>query len=521
VKEKIAQEGIEMLKEHFQVDIGFEMTAEELRREISKYDAIVIRSGTKLTADILETAKRMKIIGRAGIGVDNVDLEAATKKGIVVANAPQSNTVSAAEHTMALLLAQCRNIPQANASLKSGKWQRSSFAGVELQGKTLGIAGMGRIGTLVASMAHGFSMKVIGYDPYVSRERFAQLGVEQVEFDQLLRNSDFITVHLPKTKETIGMFSDKEFSMMKDGVRLINTARGGIYDQEALVKALKSGKVASVAIDVFPSEPCTESPLFNFNQVIVTPHLGASTTEAQAKAGVTIAEQVIAGLKGEFVSNAVNIPPIPPEARQKIEPFLPLCEQLGKVLVQMVDGQLEEIEVTYTGQVSEYENKLLTLAVIKGLFENVVEESVNYVNAEVFAQERGISIKETKAAISKDYVNLIEVKSKSNSHAVAVAGTLIGKKNEPRFVRMFEYEIDMAPSKYMAFFRYIDRPGMIGKIGTILGRENVNIASMQVGRKKIGGKAVMGVNVDSQISAPLLEEIKRQSGVDFARAIVL
>lgn len=498
-----------------------DMDDEEFKREISKYDALIIRSGTKVTEDVLSNADNLKIIGRAGIGVDNVDVDAATKRGIIVANAPQSNIISAAEHTIALLMAQCRNIPQANTSLKSGKWERSKFEGVEVYDKTLGIAGMGRIGTIVSGMAKGLGMKVIGYDPYISKERFAQLGVEQADFDELLKRSDFITVHLPKTKETIGMFGEREFGLMKDGVRLINAARGGIFQEEALIKALKNGKVAGVSLDVFEKEPCTDSPLFVFDEVVVTPHLGASTAEAQDKAGTMIAEQVAAALKGEFVSNAINITPVPAEVMEALRPYLPLCEKLGKALVQMVEGQLESLEIEYSGHIAEHDNKLLTIAILKGAFESVVEEPVNYVNVELVAQERGIVIKETKLAVSKDYVNLIQVKSVSDSHAVAIAGTLMGKKNEPRFVRMFEYEIDMVPSQYMAFFRYIDRPGMIGKVGTILGREDINIASMQVGRKKLRGQAVMGVNVDSPIPPGILEEIKDQAGIDYAQAIVL
>lgn len=481
-----------------------------------------MRSATQVDAEVLSKAVNLKIVGRAGIGVDNVDVETATKKGIIVANAPQSNIISAAEHTVALLLAQCRHIAQANASLKSGKWERSKFEGVEVYDKVLGLVGLGRIGTLVAARVRGLGMKVIAYDPYVSKEKFAQLGIERADkLESLLRVADFISVHLPKTPETIGMFGAKEFAMMKDGVRLVNTARGGIYEEKALVAALKSGKVASAAFDVFEKEPCTESPLFDFPQVIVTPHLGASTAEAQDKAGVMIAEQVVAALKGQFVSNAVNIVAIAPEAMEALKPFLPLAEQLGKVLVQIIEGQLEEIEVEYAGHISEYDTKLLTIALLKGIFDRVAAEPVNYVNALLIAEERGIKVKESKLASSTDYVNLIKVGTRSDGQRIFVGGTLIGKKNEPRFVQMYDFEIDMAPSKYMAFFRYTDVPGMIGKVGTILGQENINIASMQVGRKKIHGEAVMGVNVDSPIPETVLQEIVKQAGIEEAKAIVL
>jgi D-3-phosphoglycerate dehydrogenase / 2-oxoglutarate reductase len=522
VKEKIADAGIELLRQDYDVDIGFDWDRERMLEKIGEYDALIVRSATQVDAEVIERAAKMKIVGRAGIGVDNVDVEAATKRGIVVANAPQSNIISAAEHTIALLLAQCRQIPQANESLKACKWERSKFQGVEVYDKTLGIIGLGRIGVLVAQRAQGLGMKLIGYDPYVSKERFAQLGIDRADkLESLLAVSDFLTVHLPKTAETIGMFGPKEFAAMKDGIRLVNTARGGIYDENTLVEALKSGKVASMGVDVYPQEPCTDSPLFAFDQVVATPHLGASTAEAQDKAGTMIAEQVAAALKGEFVSNAVNIAPIPPDVAEALQPFIPLCRQLGKALVQMAEGQLETLEIEYYGHIAEMDRRLLTSAVIVGGFESLSSEPVNFVNAMLVAEERGLTIKESSQSATKDYVNLITVRSRSNSHEISLAGTLIGKRDEPRFVRMYDFEIDMAPSKHMAFFRYKDVPGMIGRIGTILGRENINIASMQVGRKKIHGEAVMGVNVDSPIPDDVLQELIDQAGIAHARAIVL
>ena len=522
IAEKIAQTGVDLLKKDYDVDIGVDWDRDELEAKIGDYDALIVRSATQVDAALIAKANKLKIVGRAGIGVDNVDVEAATNRGVIVANAPQSNIVSAAEHTIALLLAQSRNIPQASASLKSGKWERSKFEGVEVLDKTLGIVGMGRIGTLVAARAQGLGMKVIGFDPYVSKERYAQMGIDRADkLESILAVSDFLTVHLPKTAETIGMFGSHEFAAMKDGIRLINTARGGIYDEAALIEALNSGKVASMGVDVYPKEPCTDSPLFAFDQVTATPHLGASTTEAQDKAGVMIAEQVAAALKGEFVSNAVNVAPIPADIAEKLQPFIPLCRQLGKALVQMVEGQLEQLEIEYYGHIAEIDTRLLTSAVLMGAFETVVSEPVNFVNAMVIAEQRGIGIKESTQAATKDYINLITVRSVANSHSVSVAGTLIGKKDEPRFVKMLDFEIDMAPSKYMAFFRYKDVPGMIGKVGTLCGRENINIASMQVGRKKIHGEAVMGVNIDSPIPDTILTEIMEQAGIGWARTIVL
>jgi D-3-phosphoglycerate dehydrogenase len=523
VKEKIAEAGIERLKEAgFDVDYKPKMTQEELLEEIGEYDALIVRSGTKVTEEIIARGKNLKIIGRAGIGVDNIDVEAATKRGIIVANAPQSNIISAAEHTIALLLAQCRNIPQANASLKKGKWERSKFEGVEVHEKVLGIVGLGRIGTLVAQRAHGLGMKIIAYDPYVSRERFLQLGIERAEkLEDLLKVADFITVHLPKTKETIGLFGEKEFARMKDGVRLVNTARGGIYQEKALIKALESGKVAGLGIDVYEKEPCVDSPLFKFEQVVATPHLGASTIEAQDKAGIIIAEQVVAALTGGFVSNAINIPLVPIEALDTLRPFLPLAEKLGRLFVALAERGVHSLEVEYIGPISQQDTKILTVAVLKGLFEKIVEEPVNYVNAPIFAQERGIDVKETKTATSTDYINLIRVRGRDEGTDLTVGGTLMGKKNQERFVNIYEFDIDMVPSKFMAFFRYIDKPGMIGKVGTILGKHNINIANMQVGRKKIGGEALMGVNVDTPIPPEVINEIKQAAGITFAKFMVL
>jgi len=498
------------------------MTADELVEEIGKYDALIIRSATKVTGEVISRADKLKIIGRAGIGVDNVDLEAATKRGIIVANAPQSNIISAAEHTIALLLASARHIPQACSSTKLGKWERNKFQGIEVYEKVLGIIGLGRIGTLVASRAHGLGMKVVAYDPYVSKDRYAQLGIERAaKIEDVLKVADFITVHLPKSKETIGMFGDREFALMKDGVRLVNTARGGIYQQEPLLNALRSGKVGGIGFDVFDQEPLTESPLFGFEQAICTPHLGASTVEAQDKAGTMIAEQVIAGLKGEFVSNAVNIPLIPVEAMEAVKPFLSLAEKLGRLFNQLAEDGIHSIDIEYIGPLAQHDTKLLSIAILKGVFEDVVEEQVNYVNAPIFAEERGIEVNESKKSSSQDYINLIRIRGRDGGPDIGVAGTVVGKKNQERFVNIYEFDIDMVPSKYMAFFRYEDVPGMIGKVGMILGQNNINIANMQVGRKKIGGEALMGLNIDTPISDEVIEEIKSAAGISFAKFMVL
>lgn len=515
VKEKIAASGVDLLKKEFDVDVRLDMDQEQLKKEIGKYNAIIIRSATRMTAEIIDAAKNLKVIGRAGIGVDNVDVGAATKKGIIVANAPQSNIVAAAEHTIGLLLAQSRNIPQAHGSMKHGKWERSKFGGVELAQKTLGVVGFGRIGVLVAQRALGLKMKVVAYDPYVSKQRFEELGVEGVEkVDDLYKQADFITVHLPKSPETRGFIGKEAFRKMKKGVRIINCARGGIVDEDALAAALKSGKAAGAALDVFSVEPPTDSPLLAFDSVIVTPHLGASTIEAQDRAGTIIAEQVAAALNDQFVSNAVNIPSVSQEQMNVVRPFLPLCEKLGRLIVEIADGTLENFEITYQGSIADTDTTLLTVAFFKGLLEGRVEDAVNYVNAEGIAEERGVKVTESKRRQTADFTSLITVRSEDRRGELTVGGTTIGPKHRPRFVKIYRHDIDIEPGKYMAFFRYDDVPGMIGKVGTMMGANGINIANMNVGRKKIGGKAVMSITLDKPIPAAILDEIRAQPEFD-------
>lgn len=523
VADKISDSGIEKLRaEGFDVDVKTGLSEDEIVSIIPDYSGLIVRSATKATGRIIEAADALKIIGRAGVGVDNVDVVAATDRGIVVCNAPTSNIVSAAEHTIALMLASARNIAQANASMKAGKWERSKFTGTEVYEKTLAIVGLGRIGMLVAERAKGLGMKLIGFDPYVTEDRAGTLGVEMYEkIDDLLPHADFLTVHLPKTKETIGMFGQKQFGRMKDGIRLVNTARGGIYQTDALVDALKSGKVASVAIDVFETEPCTESPLHAIESVILTPHLGASTEEAQDRAGDQIADLVAAGLRNEPVPTAVNIPPVPPEAMESLQPWLPLAEDLGKMVAQTARGGISEVEVRFVGALAELDTRILKTAVLKGMLEVVTPEGVNFVNATLRAEQRGIKITETSVSESHDYVSMIEVRAQSDSGRIVIGGSLVGKRNEPRLVSLYEYDVDMAPSRYMTFFRYADVPGMIGKIGTILGEKRINIASMQVGRTKMGGEAVMGINVDAPVGNGLLQSIKEAAGVEDAWSVEL
>jgi D-3-phosphoglycerate dehydrogenase len=522
VAEKIAEGGIELLKKEFDVDVITGLSPDELVAAIPAYDGLIVRSATKATREVIEAGVNLKIIGRAGVGVDNVDVQAATERGIIVCNAPTSNIVSAAEHTIALMLAQARNIPQANASMHACKWERSKFTGTEVLDKTLGIVGLGRIGALVAERARGLGMKVVAFDPYVSEERAAQMGIELAHsLEELLPKVDFLTVHLPKTKETIGMFGPAEFAMMKDGIRLMNTARGGIYQEAALVDALKSGKVASAGVDVYEVEPCTDSPLFAFEQVIVTPHLGASTEEAQDRAGEQIAAYVAAGLRGEMVPTAVNIAPVAPEVMEKVRPYIALAEDLGTALAQVVTGPLTNLEISFIGGLAELDTRMLKTAVLKGLLTHVTQDSINFVNANFLAEQRGITVNEHRKPESFDYLSVIHVRAVNDAGAVDIGATLVGKKNEPRIIEMFDFEIDMAPSEHMLFLRYGDVPGVIGKVGTVLGSERINIGSMQVGRTEQGGTALMGVTIDSPLTPEVMERIKAEAGIDNAWSVEL
>ncbi len=534
VKEKIADSGIELLRENFDVDVLTDMDDDQLSKEIGKYDAIIIRSATKLTADLIDKADQLKAIGRAGIGVDNIDIDAATKRGIVVANAPESNMVAAAEHTLALILAQCRNIPQAHASLSSGKWERSKFGGVEIFEKTLGVIGFGRIGQLVSKRALGFGMNVVALDPYVAEERYRELGVEQAEsLDEIYEKSDIITLHLPKTPETTEIINEKSLAKMRDGVRIVNAARGVLIDHDALQKALESGKVAAASLDVFPEEPCTDLPLFKLENVVVTPHLGASTTEAQDRAGVITAEQVAAALEGRYVSNAVNIPSIKAEDMDVLSPFIELCRNLGRLGTELTSSaSIDHIGVELRGEISAHDTKLLTVSAVQGAFTGKVEENVNLVNAESIAEERGIGISEYKDAESFDFNNLILVKVKSKGSTVTVGGTTFGPRNLPHLVYAYGQSFNLELAEHMAFFRYSDRPGMVGKIGTILGEHEINIASTAVGRDHEadlgedsgdGGErlAAMALTVDTAVPEKVMEQILALDGFREGHAVAL
>jgi D-3-phosphoglycerate dehydrogenase len=488
VKEKIGESGIDLLREHFDVDLGVDWTDEELVERIGGYDGIVIRSATKMTGELIARADRLRVIGRAGVGVDNVDVEAATRRGIVVANAPESNVVTAAEHTMALLLALARNIPQAHGSLTAGRWERSSFSGVELYEKTLGIVGFGRIGQLVAHRARGFGMRVVAFDPLVSAERYRELGVEKAaSADALYAQADFVTVHLPKTAETEGFLGAEAFARMRDGVRVLNVARGGLVDEAALKDALDSGKVAGAALDVFPSEPTTENPLFDYPNVVVTPHLGASTAEATDRAGYQSAEQVVAALTGGVVATAVNIPAIAAEDMEMLGPFLPLATQLGRIAMELAEGSsVERIEAAFLGRIADFDTRLLGLAVIVGALQGRTEQPVNLVNAPTMAQQRGIVFEERAVSEAQDFHELIRVTVVSGSERVAVAGTGIGPNRVPHLVEVQNRRLTIELEPHVVVFRYEDLPGMVGRVGTVFGAHGINISSAAVGHTHDG-----------------------------------
>jgi D-3-phosphoglycerate dehydrogenase len=519
VKEKIGDSGVALLAEHFDVDVGVDWTDEQLAERIGDYEGIVIRSATKLTADLIGRAGRLKVIGRAGVGVDNVDVEAATKRGIVVANAPESNVVTAAEHTMALLLALARNIPQAYASLTAGKWERSRFSGVELYEKTLGIVGFGRIGQLVAQRARGFGMRVLAFDPFVSAERYRELRVEKADSpDDVYSQADFITVHLPKTAETEGFLGSEAFAKMRDGVRVLNVARGGLIDEGALQEALDSGKVAGAALDVFGSEPMTEHPLFAYANVVVTPHLGASTAEATDRAGYQSAEQVVAALTGGVVSTAVNIPAIGAEDMEVLGPFLPLATHLGRLAMSLAEGSsVERIEAAFLGRIADFDTRLLGLAVIVGALQGRTEEQVNLVNAPTMAHQRGIIFEEKAISEAQDFNELIRVTVVAGDERVAVAGTGIGPNRVPHLVEVQGRRLTIELEPYVTVLRYEDLPGMIGRVGTIFGAHGINISSAAVGHTPDGDGddkrlAAMVVTTDARVPEDVVAEIVASDG---------
>jgi D-3-phosphoglycerate dehydrogenase / 2-oxoglutarate reductase len=510
IREPIAEAGIDLLRERFDVDVD---PNGDLADRIGDYQAIVIRSATKLDSNLIERAGRLKVIGRAGVGVDNVDVDAATRRGIVVANAPESTVISAAEHTIGLLLALSRNIAQAHAALKEGRWERSAHGGIELAGKTLGVLGFGRIGQQAARRALGLEMRVVAYDPFVARERFRELGVERAESaDEALAAADFLTLHLPLTAETTRFLDAQAFSRMRDGVRVVNAARGELVDEQALLEALRSGKVAAAALDVFSAEPYS-GPLLELDNVVVTPHLAASTEEAQDRAGVIVAEQVAAALEGAVVTNAVNIPAIGAEDLEVLGPFIPLAAALGRLAMELAGGRADRIELAYYGGLAGYDTRLLTLAALNGAFQGRSDRPVNYVNAPLIAAERGVEVVEERRRASRDFTNLVRVSVRANGDESRVAGTTIGREDRRWLVSALGFELEMELAPLMAFFRYDDVPGVIGRVGTLFGEAGVNIANMAVSRTRRGGKALMALSLDSPAPEELAGKL-RAAGFD-------
>jgi D-3-phosphoglycerate dehydrogenase len=517
VREPIAEAGVALLRERFEVDVDPDSPLEEV---IDRYDGIVIRSATRVTSELIDRASRLKVIGRAGVGVDNVDVDAATRRGIVVANAPESTVVSAAEQTIGLIVALARNVPQAHAALKAGRWERSRWGGIELAGKSLGVIGFGRIGQQVSRRAVGLGMNVLAYDPFVGSERFRELGVERVEtLDELLGASDIVTLHSPLTDDTRCLIDRDTIAKMRDGARLVNAARGALVDEDALVEALRSGKLAGAALDVFSAEPY-EGPLLELDQVVVTPHLAASTGEAQDRAGVIIAEQVVAALDGGIVSNAVNIPVVDQADLEVLGPFIPLAALLGRVAVALAAGRPQRIGVAAHGPLSEYDTRLLTAAALNGAFQERVDQVVNVVNAPVIAAERGIEVVEEQNRTSRDYTNTVEVTIVFDGEISTVSGTTIGPEPRLFLAGALGFAIDLEIAPHMVFVRYEDQPGVIGRVGSMFGDAGVNIANMAVSRTKEGGQALMVFSIDTPATAELVDAL-HDVGFDDVRFVEL
>ncbi len=515
VSDKLSEGGLKVFKANKSLQLDYQpgLPPDKLKKIIGNYHALVIRSGTKVTKEVLAAAKNLRVVGRAGVGVDNVDLQEATKRGVVVMNTPDGNTISTAEHTISMILSLSRNIPQASASLKGGKWERGKFMGTELYGKTVGIVGLGRIGIQVAKRLLSFGMKILAYDPYIDPERAEQLKIKLVKLSDLYKGSDYITVHTPKTNKTSHLISKKEIAMMRKGVRIINCARGGIVDEVALLQGLKSGKVAGAALDVYEKEPPIGNPLVALANVVAVPHLGASTTEAQVNVAVVVAEQVVDALLKDTVRNAVNVPTVSLEELKVLEPFFKLAEGMGSTLAQLIDGGINRIRVEYSGEELEGTNtKAVTVALLKGVLEQVLPERVNYVNAEYLARERGIEVIAGTSQKTKDYQNMVYVKVRSAKDSRTMAGTVLGG-DKLRIINIDGYDTDVNPSKRMLIFYHSDKPGIIGKMGTILGKRGVNIASMNVGRKKVGGQAIAVMNIDNSAKEDTLDELRKLSQI--------
>lgn len=514
VSDDVSEKGVAILREHFDVDIKTNMPPEELLGCIGEYDGLVTRSQTQVTEEVIAAATNLKVIGRAGVGVDNINIPAATARGIVVCNAPEGNTIAAVEHTIGMMLAVTRHIPQAHQSIQEGKWDRKSFTGIQLQGRTLGVIGVGRVGSRVAKRMQAFEMNVIGYDPYITEERARQIGIELVDFDTLLAKSDYITIHTPLTKETRDMIDADAIAKMKDGVRLVNCARGECFDNQAIAESIKTGKVAGAAIDVYPNEPLTleNNPFLGMFNVVQTSHLGASTVEAQEGVAVDVAYGVIDALNGKPVMNAVNMAPIPKSVAAVIQPYFGLAERMGTIGIYLANGPVKEVEIEYSGELSNTETEHLTTAFLKGMLNPILQDSVNYVNAPGLAKKRNIDVKESKTQKTGYYTTSITARIKTTNGEHEIAGTLFDGK-QPKIVQIDQYRVDFTPEGYLLLVPHVDQPNMIGQIATILGKAQININGMQVGNTTESGTNIMAVAVNDDIPNDILLQISGIEGI--------
>jgi len=522
VCDDLAQEGLDLFHKEkgLQVVIKTKMALADLKNEIHDADACVVRSGTQITAEVIQAAKKLKVIGRAGVGLDNVDVEAASKGGIVVINTPGGNTVSAAEHTFSLLMALARNIPQADASMRKGEWERKKFTGVQLYEKTLGVLGLGRIGTEVARRAQGFGMRVVAYDPFLRLDRANQIGAELLSLDQVLSQSDFITLHMPLSADNKCIIGESELKKIKKGARIINCARGGLIDEMALLKSIQAGHIAGAALDVFESEPPKNVPLLNHPSIIMTPHLGASTEEAQIAVAVDVAQSIVDYLLGRGIKNAVNIPSLDPEVYKEIQPYVLLGEKLGLLQAQLIEGHILQLDINYNGEMVQFETTPITVAIIKGLLTPILAESVNYVNASILAKERGIKVTESKSSSPTNFTSLIQVVVKTDKKESSVAGTLFTRE-DPRIVMIDNFNVEAVPEGYLLLISNRDVPGIVGQIGTFLGTNQINIAGMTLGRDVQGGQARTVLKIDGAVPDKVMQEIRKAKNILDAKLIKL
>jgi D-3-phosphoglycerate dehydrogenase len=506
VTDPIAQEGIDALRRQVDVDVRLKPPPAELLAMIGDYDGLIVRSETKVTRAVIEAGKQLQVIGRAGSGVDNIDLDAATERGVLVVNAPLGNTISAAEHTIGLMFALARKLPEAYASLRAGKWERQRFLGTELRGKTLGLLGLGQVGSEVARRARGLEMRVVAHDPFVSAERATSMGVELASLDEVLAQADFISLHMRLTPTTRDILGAEQFAKMKPSARIINTARGELIDENALIAAIDDGRIAGAAIDVFREEPPGENPLLKHDSILVTPHLGASTEEAQERAALDVAEQVLAVLRGEPARYAVNAPLVSAETMEVLRPFMDVAERTASLATQLYEGQLRSIDIEYLGDIANYDSTPLKAAVIKGLLAPISEENVTIVNANLIAENRGLRITERKGP-SEEYANLLSVRVMTDSGHTHVAGTAL--HDGTHIVRVGEFWVDVPPGDgYVLFCENRDRPGMVGAVGAFLGKYDINISFMHLGREAVRGRALMVLGLDDEITPELLKELE-------------